>query len=150
MRQAWKVLLAAAMLVGLTNTAIAKTSDGETPAIEDICDGEVGAAFGLCNAYCEAMDCDGDAPQASDRACDKVADKYLQVTGLFNLPCEDLTCPAPLVLCECRSTSGCYDPGGQDGDQICHVPSTDQTVPNAGQAGFGWDEVGGSVGCPAH
>ena len=29
-----------------------------------VCDGESGRAFGLCNAYCEAMDCDWD-PNAS-------------------------------------------------------------------------------------
>ena len=34
------------------------TPDGVTPAVEDICSGLQGAAYGLCNAYCEAQDCD--------------------------------------------------------------------------------------------
>lgn len=42
----------------------ARTPAGQTPAIEDLCDIESGAAFGLWNAYCEARDChlanDGD------------------------------------------------------------------------------------------
>ena len=47
---------------------------------EEGCDDLVGAAFGLCNAYCEAMDCDGE-PQASERACDKVLSNYEKITG---------------------------------------------------------------------
>jgi hypothetical protein len=64
----------------------AQTADSETPAFEAICDGQVGAAYGLCNAYCEAMDCDSDAPQASANACIKVANKFINITGL-ELPC---------------------------------------------------------------
>ncbi len=48
---------------------------------QDACEGQVGSAFGLCNAYCEAMDCDGDDPQASDQACASVLDNFLKVTG---------------------------------------------------------------------
>jgi len=58
--------------------ALAQTPDEETPAEEVVCDGEVGAAFGLCNAFCEAMDCDSDSPRASEQACDRVA-----ATGAF-------------------------------------------------------------------
>jgi len=43
----------------------------------------------LCNAYCEAMDCDSDEPQASDTACDKVLDRFEQATGSLP-PCESL------------------------------------------------------------
>jgi hypothetical protein len=67
------------------------TPDGEPPSIETVCDGQTGAAFGLCNAYCEAMDCDSDAPQASQNACNKVRDKFTQITG-EGLPC-DVVCP---------------------------------------------------------
>ena len=38
--------------------------------------GLLGEEFGLCNAYCEAMDCDGDNPQASAKACGKVKEKF--------------------------------------------------------------------------
>ncbi|HEX5717893.1 MAG TPA: hypothetical protein VF179_17170 [Thermoanaerobaculia bacterium] len=81
-----------------TGAALAQTPDGLPPALETICDMEQGAAYGLCNAYCEAMDCelanDGDPgtePKASATACSKVRDKYQQTTGR-DLPCE-VTCP---------------------------------------------------------
>jgi len=85
------------------------------------CDGESGAAYGLCNAYCEAMDCDG-APQASQNACDKVEAKYINITGM-TLPCEapscqsDADCPGSakcirdahtgIGTCTCIDIGGC-------------------------------------------
>jgi hypothetical protein len=69
---------------------IASTPDGETPAMEHVCDGYAGAAYGLCNAYCEAMDCDDD-PNADQEACDKVEDKFEARTGK-NIPCGGATC----------------------------------------------------------
>ncbi len=48
--------------------AIAQTPDGETPAEEVVCADETGAAKGLCNAYCEAMDCDSADAEASSKA----------------------------------------------------------------------------------
>ncbi len=68
----------------------ASTPDGETPAEEHVCDGYRGAAFGLCNAYCEAMDCDDD-PNADQDACDKVEDKFEARTGK-DIPCGGATC----------------------------------------------------------
>lgn len=63
------------------------------PAVAEdcACDGEVGAGFGLCRAYCEAMDCDGIDVQASEVACGKVKANYYKITGKEFLPCE---CPA--------------------------------------------------------
>jgi hypothetical protein len=72
--------------------ASAQTPDGENPATEDVCDGETGAAFGLCTAYCEAMDCDSDDPSASPKACSKVARNFERITGRV-LPCEAVACP---------------------------------------------------------
>ena len=53
-----------------------------------MCDLLSGAAFGLCNAYCEAMDCelldDGDDttfPNASEQACLQVKDSFIRITG---------------------------------------------------------------------
>ena len=87
------------VITGLTLVAIlmftisvqAKTPDGQTPAEETVCENEVGAAFGLCNAYCEAMDCDSDNPNANDIACQRVGDKFIQLTGQ-DLPCEGDEC----------------------------------------------------------
>ncbi len=81
------------------------------------CSGEVGAAFGLCTAYCEAMDCDGSAggPHANATACGKVEGKFTNITGM-SLPCEgalfcstdDLTCDnAQDILCPSPELGGC-------------------------------------------
>ena len=92
--------LAVALLLVCTGTgaALAQTPDFMTPHMETICDVESGAAFGLCNAYCEAMDCelanDSDPltePHASATACSKVRAKFENVTGR-DLPCE-VQCP---------------------------------------------------------
>jgi len=48
---------------------------------EGICDDESGAAYGLCKAYCEYMDCNGREPQASLDACLKVAERFEYMTG---------------------------------------------------------------------
>jgi hypothetical protein len=63
------------------------------PSQETVCDAETGAAYGLCNAYCEAMDCGGDDPQASQTACDQVAARFRRITG------EDPPCLAPACRC---------------------------------------------------
>ena len=78
--------------------AVAQTPDGETPAVEDVCDGFEGAAYSLCNAYCEAMDCDSEEPQASDMACEKVLANFIKKTD-EEPPC--LGCCA-LNTCECQ------------------------------------------------
>jgi len=46
----------------------------------DICDGQVGAAFGLCKAYI-AMGCHTPTPDATDDACAKVMDRFVKITG---------------------------------------------------------------------
>lgn len=86
--------LAFALLLICTGAgaALAQTPDGLPPALESVCDIETGAAYGLCNAYCEAMDCETDNPSASATACSRVHDKFQQLTGR-NLPCEATTCP---------------------------------------------------------
>ncbi len=61
--------------------APAQTTDGQTPAAETVCNGQTGAAFGLCTAYCEAMDCDSSAPAASPTACRRVFDNFVRVSG---------------------------------------------------------------------
>jgi len=61
--------------------ASAKTPDGETPAEETVCDGLEGAQYGLCTAYCEAMDCDSSEPKASDAACERVRSNFITNAG---------------------------------------------------------------------
>jgi len=75
----------------MASAAFAKTPDGQPPSEETVCDSQSGAAFGLCNAYCEAMDCDSPAPQASATACSRVQENFQRITGQ-PLPC-DVPCP---------------------------------------------------------
>ena len=83
-------------IICLYSPAFAQTPDGQTPAQEDVCAGQIGAAFGLCNAYCEAMDCDSVNAQASDKACEKVLDRFLNIVGVALPPCE-VQCPGGQV-----------------------------------------------------
>lgn len=46
----------------------------------DMCDGQVGAAFGLCEAYI-AMGCHTTDPDASEEACAKVEANFIKITG---------------------------------------------------------------------
>lgn len=56
-----------------------------------VCDGLKGQeAYGLCNAYCEALDCDWD-PHASAEACEAIKSNYQQLTGDDELPCEQMS-----------------------------------------------------------
>ncbi len=110
MRNLYKIFLALCLLVTFVSVASAQqvnaqsaqdfmnraqnstalgTPDGVPPSGETVCNGLVGAAHGLCTAFCEAMDCDSGAPQASQKACDKVAANFLKITGQ-GLPCD---CP---------------------------------------------------------
>jgi hypothetical protein len=45
-------------------------------------------AFGLCEAYCEALDCDGLHPRGSERACSRLARNFAARTNGAPLPCE--------------------------------------------------------------
>jgi hypothetical protein len=54
---------------------------GQAAADEpDICEGQVGAAFGLCQAYIN-MGCDTADPDASEVACAKVEAAFIKITG---------------------------------------------------------------------
>jgi hypothetical protein len=91
-----------ALLLTGAGAALAQTPDELPPSSETVCDAEIGSAYGHCNAYCEAMDCelanDGDPttePSASANACSKVRSKFQQTTG------RDLPCEAPRFDCPC-------------------------------------------------
>ncbi|HET9228866.1 MAG TPA: hypothetical protein VFR31_19460 [Thermoanaerobaculia bacterium] len=88
-----KAYLASVIVLILICTGAALALD--PPPTEEACANENGAAYGLCNAYCEAMDCDGE-PEASATACSKVQDKYTQITG-HGLPCEVADCPCSAI-----------------------------------------------------
>ena len=85
MRVLIKVLLPGCLLLTLATAA----------AAQSVCDGQTGAAHGLCTAYCEAMDCDGASPQASQTACAKVKANFAEITGQ-NPPCDN-ACPCAAI-----------------------------------------------------
>jgi hypothetical protein len=75
--------------------AEAERGNGETPEEATVCEAADldAAAWGLCNAYCEAMDCAGDDPQASDRACERVLENWEKHADGLTIPCEQVECP---------------------------------------------------------
>lgn len=118
---------ASCMLLLFCSFALAQTADGYTPAVEDVCDDYEGAAWGLCNAYCEAMDCDSLAALATPKACEKVSAKFEKETG--NPPPCDNVCPCSPLLSEGWS---CNTPYGASGTFQCE-PGND---PSYGSAGY--------------
>lgn len=95
MRKSLWILVVVAVFVG-TGSASAKTPDGKPPSQETVCDNEQGAAYGLCNAYCEAMDCTDPNQHASDQGCESVKRNFEKKTGR-PLPCL-VTCPCAGLL----------------------------------------------------
>ena len=87
-KSVWIAVFSVLMLAG---SVFGKTPDGKPPSQETVCDMEQGAAFGLCNAYCEAMDCTDPNQHASDTGCEQVKANFFKHTGR-TLPCET-TCP---------------------------------------------------------
>ena len=139
-----QLFLTLAFLLICSGAALAQTPDEMPPALETVCDAETGAAYGLCNAYCEAMDCESDAPSASATACSKVRDKFQNVTGR-DVPCE-LTCPCmsipqfanALPTVTFCSTTAISLVGSQDSSRRVQVVSTFPGVlnPRCGYANF--------------
>ncbi len=118
-------LFAAGLVLAVPLVASAQTPDGQTPAVETVCDGESGAAFGLCIAYCEAMDCDNLLPEASLYACESVRRTFNRITG-GDVPCESDTCVAdagnnrpPVCQGFCASPSESCLPGTTRGGCSC-------------------------------
>ena len=65
--------------------AFAQTPDGDTPAEETFCeDNFTGKLNGLCNAFCEATDCDSLNAKASATACAKLQNKINPLLAHYN------------------------------------------------------------------
>jgi len=101
--------IAVAGMIGMRhlNTAWSLgTPDGMPPSRETVCNGLSGAAFGLCNAFCEAQDCDVH-PRPS---CDHLRRNFQKITGSSAFPCE--ATPTPTVTpAACGVTGGDPDSG---------------------------------------
>ena len=91
-------LIVFSLLLSFGVTAFSQTQD---------CYDLDGAAYGLCNAYCEAMDCDGE-PQASEKACEKVLVNYVKITGDVP-PCFEGKCTANVIRCGVVEEIMCSD-----------------------------------------
>ncbi len=87
-----KIIFLALILILIPTGAEAQTPDGETPAKEAYCDEYSGRAYGICNAWYEAMDCDNPAHKAS--ACDKLR-ATLDNLGVDASPSGESTIPCP-------------------------------------------------------
>jgi hypothetical protein len=123
---------AAALLVTFPPQPLAaKTPDGLPPSEEIVCNGLTGAAFGLCNAYCEAQDCDVH-PRPS---CAQLRRNFARVTGSDVFPC-DLFCGDEIVTPpeECDPPgSMCGDGGTCTDDCICRVPMCGDGIVDPGE-----------------
>jgi hypothetical protein len=84
-----------------TGTAAAATSTATPPAAPgtDFCDDLEGAAFGLCNAFCNAQSCHLNPDRPS---CDVLRDNFEKQTGHSILPCEQALTMTPTSSdCDC-------------------------------------------------
>ena len=109
----------------------AKTPDGVPPSQETVCSGLTGAAFGLCNAYCEAQDCDVH-PRPS---CAQLRRNFARVTGSPVFPC-DMRCGDGRVTPpeECDPPgSACGDGGTCAADCTCKQPVCGDGIVDRGE-----------------
>ncbi len=48
----------------------------------EVCDGQIGAAYGLCTAYYDAVHCQQEPADGQSKACEKIARNFLEITGI--------------------------------------------------------------------
>jgi hypothetical protein len=151
-----------ALVVALAGTAMTKTPDQQPPSTETSCTGLTGAARGLCNAYCQAQDCDVH-PRPS---CEKLRANYQKVTGSNTFPCDRVACglSAPECngdcptgfVCAAGPENGGPEGGGADSRAACTcaTPCGDALAPQcagacpAGSVCSSGPENGGAEGGP--
>ena len=66
------------------------------------CDEWTGNAWGLCNAYCEAMNCDVSPHNASDQACTQVARNFYRATDKRIFCGEPISSRSQFGNCPCN------------------------------------------------
>ena len=108
------------LVFGLASQATAQTSDGSTPSEEQSCAGLDGALYGLCNAYCEAKDCQEGAGTAP--GCTQIRRNFERQTAGLPLICDPCvrTCTWDNIACTTAAAEEyqeCID-NGQD-PKIC-------------------------------
>ncbi len=108
--------LAAVFFIFIGGSVLAKTPDGMPPSEETVCSALKGAAFGLCNAYCEAQDCDVHARPS----CPVLRRNFKKITGSDVFPC-DARCGDRVI----QPGEDCDPPGGECADgRICNPDCT--------------------------
>lgn len=106
MKTCIQVLLVLLAFAFFSNTA---SADGLPPSEEMVCDilqGGTPGLFGLCNAYCEAKDCDGFPEDDQPRSCERILGNYRDKmeAGDPDMPCLDQGPPPPPPFeCPCWS-----------------------------------------------
>jgi hypothetical protein len=134
-----------ALVVALAGTALTKTPDKQPPSTETACTGLFGAARGLCNAYCQAQDCD-----VHERpSCANLRKQFQKQTGSAKFPCDRVACGQSAPTCDgecptgfvCASgvENGGSEGGGESGGDTltvcsCAVPCGNATAPQCGGA----------------
>lgn len=111
-------LLFLSVLLGLFS--VTAQADGIPPSEETVCDvlnasGVTKGLFGLCNAFCEAKDCDEYPVGEMPRSCDRLLNNYEKKRNRANNPLDpEMPCLAePAVVCPCwPAESGRLADGG--------------------------------------
>lgn len=75
----WILMLS--VITALMAMTVQMSFAGPTLREESVCDFLEGIAYGLCNAYCEVLDCHSGNPMASDNVCDEVLGSFLAKSG---------------------------------------------------------------------
>ena len=81
------------LIFGFCVLGISAVDAGDRHHNQSVCDEAdlVGAAYGACHSYCQALDCAGPGESQHGRACDQALDRFFELTGEYP-PCEPL-CP---------------------------------------------------------
>jgi hypothetical protein len=130
-----------ALVAALAGTALTKTPDKKPPSTETACVGLFGAARGLCNAYCQAQDCD----VHQRPSCATLRKQFQKQTGSSQFPCDRVACGQSAPACDgdCPTGFVCasgVENGGSEGgsDSIsactCAVPCGEATAPQCAGA----------------
>jgi hypothetical protein len=147
-----------ALVAALAGTAMTKTPDKQPPSQETSCNGLTGNARGLCNAYCQAQDCDVH-PRPS---CEVLRKNFQRATGSSKFPCDHVACgqSAPECNGDCPTGTVCAsgaEGGGGDSTSAtcrCAVPCGEAQAPQcrgacpAGTICSAGPESGGAEGGP--